>query len=283
MVKLAGVWLVSLSCVVLFIPHLALASSGSPDVPLNTSVVSDSALSGSFNLQLMFMQSDWVIKTIMIGLGWASLVTWSVFVAKSRELHTKRKQLRQTLQVTLSATSLNMACEQLIASRSDNALLVVAAQELHLSVNALDDTDGVKERVVSGLERQEAAYGRHIAQGTGLLATIGATAPFVGLFGTVWGIMHSFINLSDTQTTNLTVLAPGIAEALLTTALGLIAAIPAVVFYNYFARQISAYRALVADISAAVLRLVSRDLSHWSLNRSAGIVTGVKHDGKDAA
>ena len=97
-------------------------------------------------------------------------------------------------------------------------------------------------------------------KGTGMLATIGATAPFVGLFGTVWGIMNSFIGISKSQTTNLAVVAPGIAEALLATALGLAAAIPAVVIYNHFSRRIAAHRALVADTSAAVLRLVSRDL-----------------------
>ena len=93
-----------------------------------------------------------------------------------------------------------------------------------------------------------------------MLATIGATAPFVGLFGTVWGIMNSFIGISKAQTTNLAVVAPGIAEALLATALGLVAAIPAVVIYNVFARQIAGYRALLGDASAEVLRLVSRDL-----------------------
>ncbi len=97
-------------------------------------------------------------------------------------------------------------------------------------------------------------------RGTSVLATIGATAPFVGLFGTVWGIMNSFIGISKEHTTNLAVVAPGIAEALLATAFGLAAAIPAVVIYNMFARSISGYRALLGDASAAVLRLVSRDL-----------------------
>ena len=98
--------------------------------------------------------------------------------------------------------------------------------------------DGFKERVALRLERVEAAMSRQIARGTGVLATIGATAPFVGLFGTVWGIMNSFIGISEAHTTNLAVVAPGIAEALLATALGLVAAIPAVVIYNHLARSI---------------------------------------------
>ena len=93
-----------------------------------------------------------------------------------------------------------------------------------------------------------------------MLATIGSTGPFVGLFGTVWGIMNSFIGISKSQTTNLAVVAPGIAEALLATALGLVAAIPAVVIYNLFARQIASYRALLGDGSAEITRLVGRDL-----------------------
>ena len=133
--------------------------------------------------------------------------------------------------------------------------LAAAGAELQLSASGVD-RDGVKERVASRLERLEAGYGRRIMRGTGVLATIGATAPFVGLFGTVWGIMNSFIGISKSQTTNLAVVAPGIAEALLATALGLAAAIPAVVIYNVFARSIAGYRALVGDASAEVLRLV---------------------------
>jgi biopolymer transport protein ExbB len=97
-------------------------------------------------------------------------------------------------------------------------------------------------------------------RGTGIVATIAATAPFVGLFGTVWGIMNSFIGISKSQTTNLAVVAPGIAEALLATAIGLVAAIPAVIIYNQLVRTIAGYRALVGDASAVVLALVSRDL-----------------------
>ena len=130
---------------------------------------------------------------------------------------------------------------------------------MFLSADALSPA-GVKERIASRLERVEAAAGRQMIRGTGLLATIGATAPFVGLFGTVWGIMNSFIGISKAQTTNLAVVAPGIAEALLATAFGLAAAIPAVVIYNMFSRSIAQYRALYADTSVEILTMVSRDL-----------------------
>ena len=116
---------------------------------------------------------------------------------------------------------------------------------------------------------------RRIARGTGVLATIGATAPFVGLFGTVWGIMNSFIGISEAHTTNLAVVAPGIAEALLATALGLVAAIPAVVIYNHLARSIAAYRALLGDASAQVMLLISRERETGAASAVAG--RGVGH------
>ncbi len=226
----------------------------------------------------MFMQADWVVKAVMIGLVIASIATWTVLIAKTRELRVLVKRQRRTLGVVTLADSLKSAHEKLDKGQGSTELTHAAGQELSLSAKTLADAEGVKERVASCLERLEAAAGRKITKGTSILATIGATAPFVGLFGTVWGIMNSFIGISKAQTTNLAVVAPGIAEALLATALGLVAAIPAVVIYNHFARQIAAYKALVGDTSAAILRLVSRDLSHYSVTGNA--VTG-KHFEKE--
>ncbi len=111
--------------------------------------------------------------------------------------------------------------------------------------------EGIKERLASTFSELARAESRAVRQGMGVLATIGATAPFVGLFGTVWGIMNSFIGISKSQTTNLAVVAPGIAEALLATAFGLAAAIPAVIIFNYFARSTRGYLDLVAKASGA--------------------------------
>jgi biopolymer transport protein ExbB len=122
------------------------------------------------------------------------------------------------------------------------------------------DREGIRERLAATIERIEATVGRQLGRGTGILGTIGATAPFVGLFGTVWGIMNSFIGISRAHTTNLAVVAPGIAEALLATALGLVAAIPAVIIYNHFARRTRSYLELVNRASGAIGRLLSRDL-----------------------
>ena len=110
------------------------------------------------------------------------------------------------------------------------------------------------------VERGVAAVGRHMGRGNGYLDPIGDSWTFVGLFGNVWGIMKSFSGIDQTQTTNLEVVAPSIAEALLATAIGLFAAIPAVVIYNIFARMIGSYKASLGDVAAQVLLLQSRDL-----------------------
>jgi biopolymer transport protein ExbB len=208
----------------------------------------------------MFLSTDPLVKAVLIGLALASVVTWTVWLAKTLELVVARRRVRADLRTLTSAQRLADAVERLAATQSPaGQFLAAAVSEFQLSEESAD-RDGIKERIASRLERIEAAGGRRIMRGTSVLATIGATAPFVGLFGTVWGIMNSFIGISKEHTTNLAVVAPGIAEALLATAFGLAAAIPAVVIYNMFARSISGYRALLGDASAAVLRLVSRDL-----------------------
>lgn len=218
----------------------------------------------------MFADADWVVKSVMIGLAAASVLTWTVLVAKGLELRKARRTEQAAGEQIEAARSLIAAHETVAAeARVSAALLAATMAEMRQSADAMDDREGLKERVISRLDRIEAAAGRRMTRGTGLLATIGATAPFVGLFGTVWGIMTSFIGIAASQTTNLAVVAPGIAEALLATAMGLVAAIPAVVIYNHFARQIALFKAQVGDTSAAVLRLVSRDLSRGGAGAKA--------------
>jgi biopolymer transport protein ExbB len=212
----------------------------------------------------MFLHADTIVKTVMIGLAVASLVTWTVWVAKSIELFGVRAAVRRGLRILAGATTLAQAHEKLRRATGPVAqLMQAAANEIRLSANLR--ADGLKERIAWQSERIEMAAGRKISRGTGILATIGATAPFVGLFGTVWGIMDSFIGISKAHTTNLAVVAPGIAEALLATALGLVAAIPAVMIYNVLARSTTHYRALIGDASAQVMKLVSRDLDRANL------------------
>ena len=210
----------------------------------------------------MFMQADMVVKAVMVGLAFASLLTWTVWLAKGVELTGAKRNARSATRKLSDAESLADASRQINAGWTRNGrvadLVNAALQELQRSTDL--SAEGIKERLAIALSRIEAKASRDMARGTGLLATIGATAPFVGLFGTVWGIMNSFIGISQSKTTNLAVVAPGIAEALLATAIGLVAAIPAVIIYNVFARAIAGYRALLSDASGEVLQHMSRDL-----------------------
>ena len=216
----------------------------------------------------MFLHADWVVQTVMVGLAIASLATWTVLLAKHRQLRREAQRMQAARRTLAAADNLPTALatsgqESAIAS----ALLAEAQDELQRSPN-VGSTDGIKDRVGSRLQRIELAHARQLRSGTGLLATIGATAPFVGLFGTVWGIMNSFVGIAQANTTNLAVVAPGIAEALLATALGLVAAIPAVIIYNQLSRQLAALRGDSGDLSASVQQLVSRDLDRRAFTPS---------------
>ncbi|HEX7991474.1 MAG TPA: tonB-system energizer ExbB [Stenotrophomonas sp.] len=216
----------------------------------------------------MFLHADWVVQTVMIGLAVASLATWTVLLAKRRQLRREARSLHEARTLLAMADSLPAASEMDLQHSAIAASLLAEAQdELQRSPEA-GNTDGVKDRVGSRLQRIELAHARQLRSGTGLLATIGATAPFVGLFGTVWGIMNSFVGIAQANTTNLAVVAPGIAEALLATALGLVAAIPAVVIYNHLSRQLAALRGDSGDLSASVQQLVSRDLDRRAVRPS---------------
>jgi biopolymer transport protein ExbB len=237
--------------------------NAAPSPPGETSI-STAELPQDLSPWGMFVHADIIVKLVMIGLAIASLVTWTVWLAKWLELRSARTAVRRDLRTLENCPTLSQAHEQLRNGTSPTAFLMQAAgNEIRLSASLRGD--GLKERIAWQLERIEQAASRKMARGTGVLATIGSTAPFVGLFGTVWGIMDSFIGISKAHTTNLAVVAPGIAEALLATALGLVAAIPAVMIYNVLARSTAQYRALLGDASAQVMKLVSRDLDRAKL------------------
>jgi biopolymer transport protein ExbB len=208
----------------------------------------------------MFLSADILVKAVMIGLAFASLLTWTIFIAKMIELALAQRSARAALAKIGDARSLAEAQFALGAKHGVlSSLLAAAMREARLSAGISSDA-GIKERAASSFAEIVRAEARRIRLGMGLLATIGATSPFVGLFGTVWGIMNSFIGISKSQTTNLAVVAPGIAEALLATAFGLAAAIPAVIIYNHFSRVTKNYLELVGRSSGAAARLLSRDL-----------------------
>jgi biopolymer transport protein ExbB len=250
-------------------PSSAAPAASAPATPASAALPGEHMISGA---QLpedlspwgMFENSDLVVKLVIIGLALASLVTWTVWLAKTFELRSARGEVRRDLRVLNNSVTLAQAHDQLREGNSPvSQLMRAAGQEIRLSANLR--ADGLKERIALQLERIELGVSRKVSRGTGVLATIGSTAPFVGLFGTVWGIMNAFIGISNAHTTNLAVVAPGIAQALLATAFGLVAAIPAVMIYNVLARQTAHYRAFLGDASAQVMRLVSRDLDRAKL------------------
>ena len=208
----------------------------------------------------MYLAADWVVKSVMIGLLFASVVTWTVWLAKSIELLFAKRNARRALAILASARSLDDAAGELGKARGPFGAFVRAAiQELQLSADGMD-REGIRSRIASRLERIEVGCGRSIIRGTGVLATIGSTAPFVGLFGTVWGIMNSFIGISKAQTTNLAVVAPGIAEALFATAIGLVAAIPATIFYNMYSNDAAKVQSRLENFADEFSAIISRQL-----------------------
>jgi biopolymer transport protein ExbB len=259
------------------------ATSPASAVPQAEVIAAPSADAGSRTLRstapamkelspwVMFMSADIIVKAVMIGLALASLATWTVFIAKSIELSVASARLRSALKKIADARSLAEA-QMALGTRQGllPAFLAAALREARMSAGLSSDS-GIKERAASNFSEIVRAEQRRIRIGMGVLATIGATSPFIGLFGTVWGIMNSFIGISKSQTTNLAVVAPGIAEALLATAIGLVAAIPAVIIYNHFSRLTKGYLELVSRASGASARLLSRDLdrSHGSAHSRA--------------
>lgn len=208
----------------------------------------------------MFEAADGVVKAVILILILASVITWTIGIAKALELRRERDRVRSALAHFQRSVDLAGVGDTGSAALADMTLN--AEDEIALSARASPrmSAEGIKERIAMRLERVEAAMRRRVSRGIGILAIVSSTAPFVGLFGTVWGIMNSFIGIAHSHTTNLAVVAPGIAEALLTTAAGLVAAIPAGIMYNLFARSAGSYAGELGDAAATVLCLASRDV-----------------------
>lgn len=217
----------------------------------------------------MYQHADMVVKAVMLGLIVASIITWALFFSKGIELIGAYRQLQKEQQKLSKVKSLDDAIG-IAATFKKNSVTrklydeVVAEKTLSAGSH---DLNGTKDRASFRLERAVVSISRYMGRGNGYLATIGAISPFIGLFGTVWGIMNSFIGIAHSQTTNLAVVAPGIAEALLATAIGLVAAIPAVVIYNLFARMINTYRGQLGDVAAQATVLLGRDLDLADSNK----------------
>jgi len=223
--------------------------------------------SSSFSIVSMFMRADYVVKAVMILLLLASLWSWTIIFNKLVALSGLKRKARRFEKLFWSGQSLDELYQQ-FAARNDHPLAAMFIAGLREWRRAFEATGGVRESALPGVkERIEKAMSVTILRETdsiekqlGMLATIGSVSPFVGLFGTVWGIMNSFSAIAARHDTTLAVVAPGIAEALFATAMGLLAAIPAVIFYNRFVAEIGRYVNLLDAFSDEFFAILSRQL-----------------------
>ncbi len=203
---------------------------------------------GGFSIVSMFLRADIVVKVVMVMLLLASLWSWTIIFNKLVILSTLKRKARRFEKIFWSGQSLDELYQQ-VGARNDHPLAAMFIAGLREWRRGFEGAGGLKESMLPGIkERIEKTMSATILRETdgierqlGLLATIGSVSPFVGLFGTVWGIMNSFSAIAARHDTTLAVVAPGIAEALFATAMGLLAAIPAVIFYNRFVAEIGRY------------------------------------------
>jgi biopolymer transport protein ExbB len=217
----------------------------------------------------MFLEADWVVKVVMIGLILASIFSWTLLITKLLEFGALNRRSDAFVEAFRSAKNVNdmgrLATSEDYEGNPLADMAAAAAQEVELSRQAgLQLTGEHREttimRAQTAVSAVQSSLAKRLSSGMQFLASVGSNAPFIGLFGTVYGIMNSFIGIANTNTTNLAVVAPGIAEALLATGIGLFAAIPAVIFYNYFQTRISAYGTRSDGFNAELMNAISRQL-----------------------
>jgi biopolymer transport protein ExbB len=225
--------------------------------------------SGKMGIGTMFMDAKPVVKVVMLGLLLASVFSWTLLITKLLEFRSLNRVSDGFLEAFRGAKSINDMGRIAVAEEFDGNPLAdmaaAAAQEVELSRQAGlhvagEHRDTTIMRAQAAVAAVQASLTRRLSSGMQFLASVGSNGPFIGLFGTVYGIMDSFIGIANTNTTNLAVVAPGIAEALLATGLGLFAAIPSVIFYNYFQTRISAYGARTEGFVAELMNAISRQL-----------------------
>jgi len=247
----------------------AAAPAAAPAAPAEEAAPPQIKNAGKLSVIQMVVDATPVVKTVMAGLMLASVLSWTILVTKMIEFGGLERTSNNFLEAFRGAKSVNdMGRISMSEEYEGNPLAdmaAAAAQEVELSRQAGLHVSG--EHRETTLHRAEAAVGavqsslgRRLSSGMQFLASVGSSGPFIGLFGTVYGIMNSFIGIANTNTTNLAVVAPGIAEALLATGIGLFAAIPSVIFYNYFQTRISAYGARTEGFVAELMNAISRNL-----------------------
>ena len=211
----------------------------------------------------MFLQASLLVKIVMLALLGSSIWSWAIIVNKSIMYARFQRAMDKFEGVFWSGTSLEELYSTLSSRPASgmSSLFIAAMREWKRSVSNVGSSFmGLQARIDKVLDVSIAREVERLEANLLFLATVASAGPFVGLFGTVWGIMNSFIGISKSQTTNLAVVAPGIAEALLATAVGLVAAIPAVIIYNHFSRATRGHGLLIAEAASTVACLLSREL-----------------------
>lgn len=226
-----------------------------------------SVSSGDFSFWSLFLRADWVVKAVMIILIGASLWSWTIAVNKAIAFFLLRRRASTFEETFWSGRTLDELQAGLANNTQDPMARVFAAAMREWDESKapgarsdanMHSTHERIDRVMNLVVNRELAKAE---SGLTVLATVGSASVFIGLFGTVWGIMNAFRAIAVSQNTNLTVVAPGIAEALFATALGLIAAIPAVIFYNKFSSDLDRYAGRLEGYTDELSAILSRKIS----------------------
>ncbi len=224
---------------------------------------------GKMTPAAMFMDADIVVKTVMIGLILASIFSWVLLLIKLFEFASLNKKTDNFLESFRGARTIadarKVATSEEFEGNPLADMAAAATDEVELSRQAGlsvhgDHADSALGRAQAAVNAVQSGLAKRLSGGQQFLASVGSTGPFIGLFGTVYGIMNSFIGIANSNTTNLAVVAPGIAEALLATGIGLFAAIPAVIFYNYFNTRIASYGTRSDGFNAELMNFISRNI-----------------------
>jgi biopolymer transport protein TolQ len=244
----------------------AAAPAGNVSSNVLAAIGGGDASEGGFNLVSMFLTSGWVVKGVMILLLLGSLISWAIIFNKALALSALKSKAAKFEKLFWSGQSLDELYQQ-IAPKIDHPMAAIFIAALREWRRAFENGNPRESQVVGVKERIEKAMNVTILRETdgierqlGFLATVGSVSPFVGLFGTVWGIMNAFSAIAARHDTTLAVVAPGIAEALFTTAMGLAAAVPAVIFYNRFVNEIGRYVNRLDAFADEFATILSRQL-----------------------
>ncbi len=217
----------------------------------------------------MFMGATVVVKLVMALLAICSVISWVLLIMKLMDFSSLNRVTTNYLEAYRGARSIadinRISVSDEFAGNPLADMAAVATEEVQLSKQAGlqisgEHRDAVLHRAQASVAAVQAGLAKRLSGGLSFLASVGSTSPFIGLFGTVYGIMNSFISIAQSHTTNLAVVAPGIAEALMATGLGLIAAIPAVVMYNIFNTSISNYGIRSEQFVSELINSLSRQL-----------------------